>query len=41
MDITKEIAGHTLEYIDDSHTYLVDGVIVPSITQILKLKFGG
>lgn len=38
---TDEIEGHTLEYIDCSHTYLVDGVIVPSITQILKIKFGG
>ena len=37
---TWEIAGHTLEYIDETHTYLVDGVIVPSITQILKIKFG-
>ena len=35
-----EIAGHTLEYFDDTHTYLVDGLIVPSITQILKIKFG-
>lgn len=35
-----EIAGHTLEYFDDTHEYLVDGVIVPSITQILKSKFG-
>lgn len=34
-----EIKGHTLEYIDESHTYLVDGLIVPSITQILKVKF--
>ncbi len=37
---TWEIQGHTLEYIDEIHTYLVDGVIKPSITQILKLKFG-
>lgn len=37
---TWEIRGHTLEYIDETHTYLVDGVIVPSITQILKVKFG-
>lgn len=36
----REIAGHTLEFIDDSHTYLVDGIIVPSITQILSVKFG-
>ena len=41
MDFSETIRGHTLEYIDDIHTYLVDGVIVPSITQILKLRFGG
>lgn len=35
-----EIDGYTLEYLDDIHTYLVDGLIVPSITQILKIKFG-
>lgn len=40
MDFVKEINGYTLEFIEDSHTYLVDGVIVPSITQILKVKFG-
>lgn len=40
MDYTKEIAGHTLEYFDDEHLYLVDGVVVPSITQILKVRFG-
>ena len=33
------IQGHELEYIDDIHTYIVDGIIVPSITQILKHKF--
>ena len=37
---TWNIKGHILEYIDETHTYLVDGVIVPSITTILKLKFG-
>ena len=37
---TWTIKGHELEYIDETHTYLVDGVIVPSITQILKIKFG-
>lgn len=31
----------TLEYDDDTHTYLVDGVIVPSVTQVLDIKFGG
>jgi len=40
MDFVKEIYGHTLEYYDDEHLYLVDGVIVPSITTILKTKFG-
>lgn len=39
-DFTQEIGDYTLEYFDDDHVYLVDGVIVPSITQILKLKFG-
>lgn len=35
-----EIKGHIVEYIDETHTYLVDGIILPSITQILKIKFG-
>ena len=35
-----DILDHTLEYFDDTHTYLVDGIEVPSITQILKVKFG-
>ncbi len=37
---TWEIKGHILEYIDETHQYLVDGICVPSITQILKVKFG-
>ena len=40
MDYTVELNGHTLEYFDDGHVYLVDGVIVSSITQLLKVKFG-
>ena len=36
---TWEIAGHILEYIDDIHQYLIDGICVPYITQILKIKF--
>lgn len=36
-----DIAGHTLEYFDEDHLYLVDGVIVKSITECLKYKFGG
>lgn len=38
---TWKIKGRTLEYDNDTHTYLVDGIIVPSITQILKVRFGG
>ena len=37
---TWDISGYTLEYDDESHTYIVDGVIVPSVTQILAVKFG-
>ena len=37
---TWEINGYTLEYDDESHIYIVDGVIVPSVTQILAVKFG-
>lgn len=40
MDFSTNIKGHALEYIDDEHLYLVDGLIVPSITQMLKPKFG-
>ncbi len=39
-DFVTEIQGHTLEYFDEEHLYLVDGIIVPSITQILKFKYG-
>lgn len=37
---TAEIKGGVLEYIDETHTYLYDGVVLPSITQLLKVKFG-
>lgn len=37
---TTEINGGVLEYIDETHTYLYDGVMLPSITQLLKVKFG-
>jgi len=33
---TINIAGQTLEYIEDEHIYLVNGIIVPSITSLLK-----
>lgn len=36
-----EIKGGVLEYIDETHTYIYEGVVLPSITQILKTKFGG
>lgn len=37
---TWEIAGGTLEYFDETHTYFFNGIVLPSITQILKIKFG-
>ena len=37
-DFNVTISGHELEYIDEEHIYLVDGVIVPSITQIVRTK---
>jgi hypothetical protein len=37
---TWEIKDGTLEYLDDEHIYLYDGLILPSITQILQIKFG-
>ena len=40
MDYMIELNGHVLEYVDGMHVYLCDGIIVPSITQVLKAKFG-
>ena len=37
---TWNIKGGVLEYIDETHTYIYDGVVLSSITQILKVKFG-
>lgn len=34
-----EINGRTLEFDAESHIYIADGVIVPSVTQILKTQF--
>lgn len=40
MDFKEKINGHDLEFYEDGHTYLIDGVIVPSITTLLKrVKF--
>ena len=38
--INWTIKGHLLEYEPKNHLYLVDGIVVPSVTQILKVKFG-
>lgn len=40
MHETWKIKGYTVEFIEDEHIYLCDGIILPSITQILKIKFG-
>ena len=29
-----------MEYDESTHTYIADGIIVPSITQVLKVRFG-
>jgi len=34
-----KIKGHEVEFIEDGHIYLVDGIIVPSVTEILAKKF--
>lgn len=39
MSYSVEIKGHCLEFIDATHQYLVDGIIVPSVTEILNIKF--
>ena len=38
---TWKLGENTLEFIDDGHIYLVNGIKVKSITQILKTRFGG
>ena len=37
---TFEIKGKPLEFIEITHTYIYDGIVLPSITQMLKVKFG-
>ena len=34
------IKAYEIEFIEDIHCYLVDGVIVNSVTSLLKKKFG-
>lgn len=36
---TFSIKGGTLEYFDDTHTYLYEGLMLPSVTQILGVKY--
>lgn len=40
-DFSCEINGVTLEYVDETHQYLADGILVPSITQIVRYRFCG
>lgn len=36
---TFNICGGTLEYIGETHTYLYEGIMLPSVTQILAYKY--
>ena len=36
---TTVINGHTLEFIESTHTYICDGIIVPCVSDILSYKF--
>ena len=38
---TFNIKGGTLEYFDDTHTYLYEGLMLPSVSRILETKFNG
>lgn len=38
---TFNIKGGTLEYFDDTHTYLYEGLMLPSVSRILETKFKG
>lgn len=38
---TFNIKGGTLEYFDETHTYLYDGLMLPSVSRILETKFKG
>lgn len=40
MITTWELDGHILEFDDEYHQYIVDCLVVPSVTQILKKRFG-
>ena len=36
---TFELNGHCIEFIEDNHVYIVDGLIVPCVSNILAHKF--
>lgn len=36
---TYEINGHTVEFIPETHQYVVDGILVPCVSNILAYKF--
>ena len=36
---TFNIKGGTLEFLPETHTYLYDGLMLPSVTQILGVKY--
>jgi hypothetical protein len=38
-DNLKEINGHILEFIPETHQYLVDGILIPCVSNILAYKF--
>lgn len=41
MNYRTELNGHTIEFFEDEHLYVVDGILVPSITSLLAKKFLG
>ena len=41
MDYSTDINGYTLEFFEENHVYLIDGIKMPGITQILAHRFGG
>lgn len=36
---TTEINGHTLEFIPETHQYIVDGILTPCVSDIIAYKF--
>lgn len=36
---TRELNGHTIEFIPEHHIYVVDGIITPCVSNILAYKF--